>query len=147
MIIEQISVFAENVPGTLAEILAVLQEHAINLRALSVADTADFGILRLIVLETEKAQRILRDAGFTVKISPVLTLAIEDHPGGLLPAIQKISAAGINIEYLYAFATDTMNAARVVIKVDQPEQALHALGEEEKTSKDHGSTTGPATSW
>lgn len=123
MIIQQVSVFVENRPGTLAEVLGVLKEHEINLRALSVADTADFGILRIIVNDPEKVERILRGAGYAVKATPVVTLTVEDKPGGLLTQMEKLSAAGINVEYLYAFAATSSNEARVVIKVDNLERA------------------------
>jgi len=116
MIIQQISVFVENKPGTLAEVLGVLKENEINLRALSVADTADFGILRMIVQEPEKAERILRDADFTIKITPVLAIDLEDRPGNLYEYVQKLGTAGINIEYMYAFAS--IKDAKVVLKVD-----------------------------
>lgn len=123
MIIQQISVFVENRPGTLAEVLGVLKEHEINLRAMSVADTADFGILRMVVNDPEKVERILRGAGYAVKSTPVLTLTVDDTPGGLLNQVEKMSSAGINVEYLYAFAASSSNAARVVIKVDNLERA------------------------
>jgi hypothetical protein len=123
MIIQQISVFVENQPGTLAEVLAVFKEHEVNLRALAVADTSDFGILRIIVNEPEKVERILRGAGLTVKMTPVLTITIDDRPGHLHEQVQKLSAAGINIEYMYAFATANGSDARVVLKVDDLSRA------------------------
>ncbi len=123
MIIQQISVFVENRPGTLAEVLGVLKEHDINLRALSVADTADFGILRIVVNDPEKVERILRGAGYAVKATPVLTLTVDDTPGGLLKQVKKMSEAGINVEYLYAFAATSTDEARVVIKVDNLDRA------------------------
>ena len=104
MIIQQISVFVENQPGTLAEVLGILKANQVNLRALSVADTADFGILRMIVNEPEKVAKFLRDKGLAVKSTQVLTIAIPDNPGGLLEQVEKLSAAGINVEYVYAFA-------------------------------------------
>lgn len=118
MIIQQISVFVENKPGTLAEVLDVLKAHSINLRAITVADTADFGILRMIVNEPGKAEGILRQAGFTVKITPVLSIILEDTPGNLHEKVQQLSAAGINIEYMYAFSGMGTQEARVVLKVD-----------------------------
>ena len=89
MIISQISVFVENRPGTLAEVLGVLKEHAINLRALSVADTADFGILRMIVNDPAKVEVILRGAGYAVKSTPVLTMTVADTPGGVNDQIER----------------------------------------------------------
>ena len=130
MIISQISVFVENRPGTLAEVLGVLKEHAINLRALSVADTADFGILRMIVNDPTKVERILRGAGYAVKATPVLTMTVADTPGGLLEKMESLSAAGINVEYVYAFATTSAQEARVVIKVDNLERAARIVNGE-----------------
>lgn len=123
MVIQQISVFVENKPGTLAEILDVLKKHDINLRAIAVADTADFGILRMIVDETEKTEGILRAAGFTVKTTPVICVILQDTPGNLHEQVQRLSAAGINIEYMYAFGGLGAKEARVVLKVDDLEQA------------------------
>ncbi len=118
MIIKQISVFIENRPGTLAEVLGIFDGHGINIRALSVADTADFGILRLVVNEPDKVERILKDASLAVKTTPVLAMKISDHPGGLLKEVKKLTNAGINIEYIYAFAAAAADEARVVLKVD-----------------------------
>ena len=137
MIIQQISVFVENRPGTLSEVLKVLKDHEINLRALSVADTSDFGILRMIVNDPEKVERILKGAGYAVKSTPVLTMTIDDSPGGLLTQVEKMSLAGINIEYVYAFAAISANEARVVIKVDNLERAERII------SGDLTSTTQP----
>lgn len=118
MVIQQISVFVENKPGTLTEILDVLKEHGINLKAITVADTEKFGILRMIVNETEKTAKILREEGFAVKITPVLCVSVKDAPGNLHEQIQLLSAAGINIEYMYAFGAIDVKAAKVVLKVD-----------------------------
>lgn len=119
MIINQLSVFVENQPGKLAEVLGVLHSHGINIRAMSVADTADFGILRIVVNEPEKVQQILRGAGFTVRITPVVCIVLSDQPGGLFEYVSKLSSSGINIEYIYAFAANaTDKHARVVLKVD-----------------------------
>jgi hypothetical protein len=145
MIIQQISVFVENRPGTLAEVLGVLNEHDINLRAMSVADTSDFGILRMVVNDPEKVERILRGAGYAVKSTPVLTLTVEDSPGGLLKQVEKLSAAGINVEYLYAFAATSANEARVVIKVDNLERAERTVNGEAGsvgTTKEKGEVPG-----
>lgn len=134
MIIKQISVFLENRPGTLAEVLEVLSEHSVNIRAMSVADTADFGILRLIVNEADKVERVLKGASFAVKTTPVLAMKVTDEPGGLLGHVKKLTAAGINIEYVYAFATTTTSEARVVLKVDdlaRAERTLYGEGAQE----------------
>jgi hypothetical protein len=135
MIIQQVSVFVENRPGTLAEVLKVLQDHDINLRALSVADTADFGILRMVVNDPEKVERILKGSGYAVKSTPVLTLTVDDSPGGLLTQVEKMSSAGINVEYVYAFAATSANEARVVIKVDNLERAERIVNGETTFSR------------
>lgn len=119
MIINQLSVFVENQPGKLAEVLGVLHTHEINIRAMSVGDTADFGILRIVVNEPEKVQHILRGAGFTVRITPVVSIILSDQPGSLFEHVSKLSSAGVNIEYIYAFAANSAEKhARVVLKVD-----------------------------
>jgi hypothetical protein len=134
MIIQQISVFVENKPGAMCEVLTVLKEKGINLRALSLADTADFGIIRLIVKEPDKVEQTLKAAGFAVKMTPVLAIKVPDDPGGLFEQVQKLSSAGINIEYMYAFAANGGSEARVVLKVDDLERAeLLVCGE--KTSE------------
>lgn len=130
MIIKQISVFIENRPGTLAEVLSVLDGHAINIRAMSVADTADFGILRLVVNEPDKVERILKEASLAVKTTLVLTMKIADKPGGLLAQTKKLTAAGINIEYVYAFAAPAADEARVVLKVDDLAKAAKIINGE-----------------
>lgn len=127
MLIEQVSVFAENQPGTLCEILTCLKDEKINLKALSVAETEDFGIVRLIAEDTPRTQAILKEAGFTVKLSTVLTVNISNQPGSLLLKIRKLAEAGINIEYFYAFAQGCDSEAQAVLKVDQPEKAEELL--------------------
>lgn len=127
MIVKQISVFLENRPGTLAEVLGVLGEHDVNLRAMAVADTADFGILRLVVNEPDKVEQVLKGANFAVKTTPVLGMKVPDRPGGLLSEIKKLTDAGINIEYVYAFATAASDEARVVLKVDDLGKAEQVL--------------------
>lgn len=127
MIIKQISVFLENKPGTLAAVLAVLGEHNINIRAMSVADTADFGILRLVVNEPDKVEQALKGASLAVKTTPVLAMKVSDKPGGLLAEVKKLTAAGINIEYVYAFAAPAAEEARVVLKVDDLAKAEKVL--------------------
>jgi hypothetical protein len=138
MIIKQISVFIENRPGTLAEVLSIFGEHGINIRALSVADTSDFGILRLVVNEPDKVERILKGASLAVKTTPVLTMKIPDHPGGLLAQVRKLTDAGINIEYVYAFAAAAADEARVVLKVDDLAKAEKVLNGEKIADSGEG---------
>ncbi|SDD61390.1 ACT domain-containing protein [Sporomusa acidovorans] len=142
MIIHQLSVFIENQPGKLAEVLGVLNTHEINIRAMSVADTADFGILRLIVNEPEKVQHILRGAGFTVKVTPVVSIVLSDHPGSLFEHVSKLSSAGVNIEYVYAFATTADGHARVVLKVDNLSLAERLIRGESQSSEPYEEQSG-----
>ena len=128
MIIQQISVFLENKLGTLAEVLATLNNHQVNIRAMSVAETSDFGILRFIVNRPEEVAKVLREANIAVKITPVLTMVLDDNPGGLLEKIQKLSDANINIEYFYAFAVVGTEKARIVLKVSNLEEAQRLIG-------------------
>ncbi|AIF53822.1 ACT domain-containing protein [Pelosinus sp. UFO1] len=132
MIIQQISVFLENRTGTLAEVLATLHENNINIRAMSVAETADFGILRFIVNQPDKVEQVLRKAQFALRVTPVLTMVLDDSPGSLLGRIEKLSSAGINIEYFYAFAVVGTERARIVLKVDALKEAEQLLGEYEE---------------
>ena len=103
MKVEQISVFLENKAGRLAEVTRVLGEAGINIRALSLADTTDFGILRLIVDQYDKAREILKDKGFTVGKTEVVAVEVPDRPGGLGLVLQILAASGVNVEYMYAF--------------------------------------------
>ncbi|HBG19604.1 MAG TPA: amino acid-binding protein, partial [Desulfobulbaceae bacterium] len=100
MLVEQIAVFLENKSGRLAEITSILADNDINIRALSVADTADFGILRLIVDKVERAKTVLRENGFTVGKTQVIAVEVEDKTGGLANVLQCIKKAGINVEYM-----------------------------------------------
>jgi hypothetical protein len=142
MIIQQLSLFLENQPGKLAEVLGVLHAHGSNIRAMSVADTADFGILRIIVNEPEKVQQILRGAGFTVKATPVLSIVLSDTPGSLFEHVRKLSAAGINVEYVYAFAATSTDTARVVLKVDNLELAERLIAGEGKATEPYREDAG-----
>jgi len=129
MKVQQISVFLENKSGRLSSLTDVLGKAGINIRALSIADTSDFGILRLIVSQPDEACRILKDAGFTVSMTDIIAVEVEDRPGGLAAVLGILENAGINIEYLYAFLEKSSNNALVVFRVEQIEQAIKLLGE------------------
>jgi len=127
-VVTQISVFIENKPGHMMPLLEALAEHELNIRALSIADTADFGIVRMIFEEPEEALRAIREAGFTARTNDVLRVEVPDQPGGLLDAVVRpLASASINIEYIYAFADNPLTTAAVVLKVDDAERALEAL--------------------
>lgn len=117
MVIRQLSVFVGNKAGTLAEITSVLADKSINLRALSLADTKDYGILRLIVDDPDNALAVLKNAGFTASITEVLAVLIDDRPGGLSKALQILAGNGYGIEYMYAFISKRSNEAVVVMKI------------------------------
>jgi hypothetical protein len=127
MRIKQISIFLENKSGRLAKVTSVLGENSINIRALSIADTTDFGILRLIVSNPDKAFDVLKGAGFTVSTTDVIAVEVPDKPGGLAEALEQLQGAGINIEYLYAFLQKVTNAALVVFRVEHVDEAIAAL--------------------
>ncbi|MFA4885967.1 MAG: ACT domain-containing protein [Desulfotomaculaceae bacterium] len=127
MRVKQISIFLENKSGRLAQVTRTLGENSINIRALSIADTTDFGILRLIVNDPEKAYRILKDKGFTLSATDVIAVEVADKPGGLAEVLQLLDRAGINIEYLYAFLQKSASAALVVFRVEQLDEAVKVL--------------------
>ena len=123
----QLSVFVENKFGRLSEILNVLSEHAINISALSMADTSEFGILRMIVDDTEKAKIVLKESGVIVKASTVIAIDIDDTPGCLAKIVEKLKNGGVSIEYTYAFLGREHNSAQVVLRVDDTEKAEKLL--------------------
>ena len=127
MAIKQLTIFVENKPGAVIPITSVLAEHNINLRALCVAETPDFGILRIIVNDEESAEKILKDAGYLIKITEVIGVKISDEPGKLSEALKVLNDNNINMEYLYAFMSRTEKHAYVVIRVGDNAAAEAAL--------------------
>lgn len=127
MDVEQISVFMENRPGSLSEITKVLARAEVNIRALSLADTADFGILRLVVNQPDAARRALKENGFTVGTTTVLAVEIPDRPGGLSRILQILATASMNVEYMYAFVQKSGENAVVIFRFDEPPRAAAAL--------------------
>ena len=127
MHVEQISIFLENKSGRLAEVTGVLSEAGINIRALYLADTADFGILRLIVNDTEKARRVLKDYGFTLEKTRVIAIEVPDKPGGLSGILNTIKDEGINVEYMYAFVEKSGENAIVIFRFDEFEKSIDIL--------------------
>lgn len=127
MHVEQLSIFLENRSGRLAEVTNVLARASINIRALSLADTADFGILRLIVNDTERARQALRESGFTVEKTPVVAIEVPDRPGGLAGILAVIKDNGINVEYMYAFVEKSGQNAIVVFRFDDPDRSVDVL--------------------
>jgi hypothetical protein len=127
MNVEQISIFLENKSGRLAEVMGVLYEAGINIRALYLADTADFGILRLIVNDTEKACKALKENGFTVEKTKVIAIEVPDKPGGLSSILNTIKDEGINVEYMYAFVEKSGENAIVIFRFDELEKSIDVL--------------------
>lgn len=131
MIIKQLSVFLENKPGRLCAATDVLAKNHIDISALSLADTSEFGILRLLVDQPEKAQQVLTESGVIVRITGVIAVAMNDAPGGALEVLHCLSKAAINVEYIYACVGRVSGKALMVIRVDDEEAAeniLHAHG-------------------
>ncbi len=129
MKVEQISIFLENRPGALEGVTKVLSEANINIRALSLADTSDFGILRLIVNDVETARTILKNNGFTVKRTEVVAVEVPDRPGGLYSMIAALSNKGINVEYMYAFVERSGQNAIIIFRFNPIDEAISALME------------------
>ena len=125
--VKQISVFLENKSGRLAEVTEILAKNDIDIRALSIADTADFGILRLIVNNPEKAETILKEKGFAVKITDVLAINVDDTPGALAKVLKILNDAGLSVEYLYAFIGNAEKSALVMLRVEDNASALKVL--------------------
>ncbi len=124
---EQISIFLENRAGRLEEVTRVLAEAGISIRALSLADTSDFGILRLIVSDHEKAKKALKENGFTVGRNAVVAVEVSDQPGGLHAILKLLCGNGINVEYMYAFVHQCAQSAVIVFRFDRTDQAIEIL--------------------
>lgn len=126
---KQISVFLENKPGSLYGVLQKLKEWGVNLRALSLADTAEFGVLRFIVENPEAIVAKLKEERFAATLTEVLAVGVEDRPGGLCDVVEVLTRAGISIEYLYAFVSPGGDRAYVVLRVEDLERAKRVLEE------------------
>lgn len=129
MAIRQISVFVENKPGRLAEITGFLADGGVSIRAFSIADTTDFGILRLIVSDTQKAEKVLKAAGVAVSITEVVGISIPDVTGAFAKVVKVLADAGENVEYAYAFLTPEAGHAYVIVRVDDNAVATVVLQE------------------
>ena len=127
MKVRQISIFLENRSGRLAGVLRAVANSGVNIRALSLADTSDFGILRLIVDDVDRCVNGLRDTGHTVSLTEVLAVEIPDQPGGLAGVLEKLSAANLNVEYMYAFVCRATEKAMVVFRFEAIDEAIVAL--------------------
>ena len=127
MVIKQLSVFVENKHGRLAEILDIIAKADCSILALTIADTTDFGILRVIVQDTDKAKKALRENGLAVSMSDVISVKIPDKAGALSNALVLLSQNDISVEYMYAFISKADDEAQVVLKVNSPAKATEVL--------------------
>ena len=126
---QQISVFLENRPGALMEVTAILSEEAINLRALNIAETSDYGVLRLITDEPDRTALVLRDKGFLAARTPVIELQVPDEPGGLDKVLRVIAENGFDIEYMYSILVSESGSAGMIFRVREPEKLWEILKE------------------
>ncbi len=127
MLIKQLSIFVENKSGRLAEITDIIAQAGIDIRALSIADTTNFGILRLIVDKPDEAEQALKAAGLTVSLTNVIAIGIPDKPGGFASAMKCLAKAGIGIEYMYAFISRDEERAYVILRVADNHRAITTL--------------------
>lgn len=127
MFVKQISIFLENKSGRLAEVTKVLGDNGIDISALSIADTTNFGILRLIVNDPDKAEKVLQSNGFTTSATSVIAIGVKDEPGGLAAALSILKDAELEIEYMYAFVSKKEDEALVILKTGDPEKAVEVL--------------------
>jgi hypothetical protein len=134
MKVEQIAIFLENKSGRLSEITGVLADNDINIRSLSLADTADFGILRLIVDKVEEAERVLREGGFTVGKTNVIAVEVPDRVGGLASVLKVIEKGSLNVEYMYAFVNKSGENAVMIFRFEEIDQALDVLNKADITT-------------
>lgn len=121
------SVFVENTTGRLAELTRILAEHGIDIKASTIADTVDFGILRCIVPDPEAATEILKEAGFTASITEVIAVTLEDRPGGLHKVLKILADNEIGVDYIYSTITSKDGEAVIMIKVEDPKKAMDIL--------------------
>ena len=129
MKIKQLSVFLENKPGALSAPCRLLAKADINIQTCSLADTREFGILRLMVEDTEKARRLLQRNGFAVKVTEVIALEVDDRPGGLAAILDALEGTGINVEYAYSLTGRTKGHALLLFRFSDPNAALQMLKE------------------
>lgn len=124
---EQISIFLENKAGRLSEVTGILAKTGVNIRALALADTSDFGVLRLIVDNNATAEQALKESGFTVRMTKVVAVEVTDRPGGLHNILSILKNAQVNVEYMYAFIRQSGDKAIMIFRFDQPEDAIQVL--------------------
>ena len=127
MLVHQLSVFVENRAGQIHVLVKLLAAAGIDLRTLALADTKDFGILRLVVSDWRKAKAVLETHGHVVKVTEVVALEVPDRPGGLSEALEVLAARQVGIEYMYAFVPGRVENAVMIFRFDRPQEAIDAL--------------------
>ena len=127
MFIKQVSIFIENKSGKIADVIGVLGDNGIDISALSIADTTDFGIVRLITSDAEKSVKVLKEYGAIVKVTEVIGVGVSDTPGGLAKVLRLLKESGVEIDYMYAFVGKSDKGALVVMKVSEPQKAAECV--------------------
>ena len=127
--LKQLTVFVENKQGTLVDITDALAVSGVNLRALSIADTENYGIMRCIVSDTEKGVQIMREAGYVARLTDVLAVSVPDQPGGLANVLTLLNAADVSVEYLYSFVRNTGHNAMVIFRLSDNNRGARVLEE------------------
>jgi hypothetical protein len=129
--IKQISIFVENTPGRMARVARTLADAGVNIRALTIAEAGDFGVIRMVVDNTEKGYKALHDDGFTVSETDVLAVELKDIPGGLYEIANTLGMNNVNVDYAYAFVTAKVKRAMLILRVDDIRRATEVLSEAE----------------
>jgi hypothetical protein len=127
--IKQISLFVENRPGRMAKVAKTLSDARVNIRALTIAEAGDFGVIRMVVDNPEKGHRVLKENAFTVSMTDVLAVEMLDKPGGLYEIVNTLGESGVNVDYAYAFVTAKAEKAMLILRVDDIAKARKALTE------------------
>ncbi len=129
MKLSQLSLFIQNQPGAIAEPCRILAENNINIYTMTLAETNDYGVLRLIVKEWQKARDVLAKAGFTANLTDVVAVKVPNQPGGLAEVLEKMGKIGINVVYMYAFVSNLQDAAVIIFRFDKTEEVIKQLTE------------------
>ncbi len=127
--IKQISLFVENRPGRMAKVAKTLSDAGVNIRALTIAEAGDFGVIRMVVDDPEKGHKVLKENAFTVSMTDVLAVEMKDTPGGLYEIVNTLGQSGVNVDYAYAFVTAKAQRAMLILRVDDIGKARAVLGE------------------
>ena len=127
MNVHQISIFLENRAGQLAQVTRVLADHGVDMRAISIAETSDYGILRMIVDDAERATAVLLENGYILSMTPVTVVAVPDQPGGLAPVLEALAEGNIDVEYMYSLFTHKESMAYMVFRISDEEEFAKLL--------------------